>query len=126
MSESVKALALALRSGPPQMACCTRCGEPLIPTMDWSFYEFYCLCCGNHLGFVEPRGKDETPELLARYEELEAEWKEHAAGIIPQGQFGLKSCEQCDGRTNHRDHITDEEIEADRLAREWLAERAKS
>jgi hypothetical protein len=127
VSEAVKALGLALRKGPPQMACCTRCEEPLISTMAFSRYEFYCLCCGNLLGFVEPDGKDETPEILARYEGLKAEWDEHAAGIMPEGRFGLADCEKCSpGAYDHRDHATGEEIAADVAAREWLKARVSS
>lgn len=81
MSEMVKALGMALGGndpkkwgGKPPLATCTRCSEPLIPTCHWRRYEFVCVCCGTHLGFVEPTPVEETPENRARYEALQAEW----------------------------------------------------
>jgi hypothetical protein len=126
MSETVNALRLALRKGPPQMACCTRCDEPLICTVAFAHYEFYCLCCGKHLGFVEPTPRPETPENAARYDELKAEWDAHTEGIVPEGQFGLTSCEKCNGSLTHRGHMTQAEFDADTRARAWLKERASA
>lgn len=86
MSESVKALAMALevgsRKGPPPMACCPHCpGEvPLISTFRWPGAEFYCLDCGGLVSFVGPKAAVETPELTADYEARLAEWKAHVAG----------------------------------------------
>jgi hypothetical protein len=83
MSEKVKAMEMALdaierkRTGAPApMACCTRCGEPLIGTFRFAGYEFVCICCGKLLGFVEPTPKAATPELDARQAELQRLWNE--------------------------------------------------
>lgn len=81
MSETVRALGMALGSnspskwgGKPPMATCTGCGEPLILTLHWHGAEFVCICCGRHLGFVDPVPVEATPEVKARQEELQAEW----------------------------------------------------
>jgi hypothetical protein len=81
-----EALDLMSRRKPP-MACCRRCEEPLISTIVFRYYEFYCLCCGTRWGFLDPAGREVTPELDAREAELRAEWDEHVAGkIIIEGR----------------------------------------
>lgn len=71
------------------VAMCPHCDEPLVSTMAWDRAEFYCLSCGAHLGFLEPVGKPETPELLARTEALRLEFRELSAGaLIPEHQRG--------------------------------------
>jgi len=81
MSEKVKALGMALdlmkrkREGKPApMATCPSCGEPLISTLRFRGYEFICVVCRRHWGFVEPTPAEATPELDARYQELKAQW----------------------------------------------------
>lgn len=71
----VKAMALAFRKGPPQTACCTRCGAVLVSTMLIPFKEFVCLNCGHTLDFVSPDGKEETPELVAQAWAYGEVWK---------------------------------------------------
>lgn len=106
-------------------ACCPNCGEPLIPTIAWRKKEFICICCGRLWEFLQPVGKH-GPEIEARYDELKAEWDEHASGIMPdESEFWRRSCDQCNGMPpgGHLTHAAKEEIEGDRLGREWLKER---
>lgn len=93
MSEMVKALGLALDSAarardgkPPPMATCPRDDTPLISTLAFTYKEFVCLECGGQFGFVEPKPAEETPELSARYEALQAEWDEHVAPLLREGK----------------------------------------
>lgn len=58
--------------GKPPMATCTGCGEPLVGTMRWAYYQFVCVCCGRHLGYCDPAPVESTPEVEARQAELEA------------------------------------------------------
>lgn len=83
MSEKVKALGMVLdgmarkKAGrKPPMATCPAhyCGEPLVSTLRFRGYEFICVVCKRHWGFVDPTPAESTPELKARYEELKAQW----------------------------------------------------
>lgn len=101
------------------------CGVPLIPTMVFRKAEFYCLECGAALGMFSPMTSKATPELHAKYDELKAEWDEHASGVVPNHEFWRSDCPRCSGDGEpHPLHMTDEEREADRRGREWLRERA--
>ena len=111
--------------GEPKMAMCPTCAAPLISTCAFPKYEFYCLECGWLGGFLSPVPAMPTPELAARHAELMAEWGEHASNNLLTPRSWLSACEKCkSGEEYHSDHATDEEREADRTAREWLAERA--
>ena len=105
------------------LATCPRCSAPLIATFAFAKYEFYCLDCGNHLGFFGPRAAEPTPELDARYEGYLAEWQEHAGSRLLVVGARHRGCAECEGGQYHLDHATDAEREADRAARAWLAER---
>lgn len=100
------------------------CGEPLISTMAFSKYEFYCLCCGRHYGFFDPLPGTPTPELEIRMEELQAEWDEIAPALIGGGQM-LDGCGQCRGGEPHLRHATDAERRAYEEALELLKTRAQ-
>ena len=83
MSEHVKALGMALGSnnperwgGKPPMATCPGCDEPLVGTFDWPGYEFVCVCCGRHLGFVEQKPAESTPTIEARHAELDQAFRD--------------------------------------------------
>lgn len=85
---AAKALDLIGRSEPP-MACCPECAAPLIRTLVFRHYEFYCLECGRKWGFLDPHPQTSTAELEARYSTLDREWKEHAgARLIVEGRSG--------------------------------------
>jgi hypothetical protein len=83
MLDAAKGLDLIGRKERP-MACCPRCEEatPLVSTMAFRYFEFYCLECGGHFGFLEPRPVDVTPELTALEQRLHAEWDEHAGAKL--------------------------------------------
>lgn len=80
MSESVKALDLALRNHAgegPRVAMCPRCpDEVLVSTFRFAGFEFYCLACDGHFSYVAPRGEAPTPELDARIEAAKAAFAE--------------------------------------------------
>jgi hypothetical protein len=108
---AAKALDLLGREEPP-MACCPRCSEPtpLISTMAFRHYEFYCLECGGRFGFLSPRAETDTPDLQAHYERLQAEWDEHAGErLIVEGYEG---------------GAKPDKLAAHEEALAWLAERA--
>jgi hypothetical protein len=93
-----KGLDLIGRKTPP-IACCPRCelDTPLISTMVFSQAEFYCLDCGGHFGFLDPRGAEPTPELEAKLAELRAEWEEHdGRRLIVEGRQALSEKHQAD------------------------------
>ncbi len=72
----------------PPLACCPRCPEPtpLIGTIRFYKAEWYCLECGGRFGFLSPRTVEDTPELKARYEELQREWDDNTAGLLVEGR----------------------------------------
>lgn len=109
-----------------KIAMCRTCPDtPLISTFHWPGAEFYCLDCGAHLGWLEPCGAAETPELLARLRALEAEWKENAGPkLLTQGAW-LRGCPRCDAERdyNHAGHATVEEHAAHEAAVAWIAKR---
>jgi hypothetical protein len=90
MSEKVKALEMAFdavtrkREGKePPVATCPSCSEPLIMTLKFRGKEFICVACRRLWGFVEPTPAESTPELLARLEELRAQWRaEQSSEVI--------------------------------------------
>lgn len=93
--------------GPRQIACCPRDGAPLISTMAFRKAEFYCLDCGGRIGFMSPRGKDETEENLAVMNAYQKEWDDNVDGkLIIEGRSG-----------------TDEEQAAHDRAMAWLEQR---
>lgn len=59
---------------PVPVATCPTDGEPLVLTFEWRGFEFYCVVCGRHLDFLEPTAAEETPELMARHAQLEAQY----------------------------------------------------
>jgi hypothetical protein len=114
-----------MNEGPPRpLACCRVCGAPLIATLAFRKYEFYCLECGRHYDFLAPSGRQPTPELKARYQALLEEWNEHAGKLIVDGG-NYSDCETCtSSREPHELHATDDERAAHDAAIAWLRERA--
>lgn len=102
-----------------KIAMCA-CDEPLVMTFLYRGKEFYCVQCGATYTFCGPTGAEETPERLARMEELRATFRRLADGILITGGF-LDRCEQCSrlGKP-HDQHATPDEIDADRAARRRL------
>jgi hypothetical protein len=98
----------------------------MISTMVFPKAELYCLLCGGKAGMFDAFTVGNTPELWARYEELRAEWDEHAAGKL-LGRFWRRDCTRCENRNSrneyHEDHATDEEREAHTAAVAWLEQR---
>lgn len=106
-----------------RVAMC-RCGEPLVMTLHWARYEFYCLSCGKHYGFLDPTPADETPELLERVAAIEAEWNENAGRKLLTDHAWIEGCDKCEGRGEyHVEHATqaDRMLHADAVA--WIEQR---
>jgi hypothetical protein len=131
VSERVRALGLALSVGdrqpsgrPAPYAVCRSCHAPLISTIAFRGFEFYCLQCGRHYGFVQPATAEPTPELQARHRELKAEWDKHAGSkLLIDGWYAW--CKKCrPGGEYHPAHATDRELAAHEAALAWLSERA--
>lgn len=106
------------------MAMCPACKAPLICTMAFSKFEFYCLECGRRYGWLDPIPAIETPAITRRYEKLKAEWDEIAPALIGGG-VRLKNCESCTTRDQpHWDHASGDEKAAHEAALETLRQRA--
>lgn len=67
------------RDKPPPVATCHRDGEPLVGTLEFPGAEFVCAVCGRLYGFLGPKPAEQTPELLARLEELTARYARERA-----------------------------------------------
>ncbi len=122
---------LAPRTDDPPTAGCPTCKAPLIATLAFQGAEFYCLECGNTCGWLSPYRLN-AAEVKDRMEALQAEWDEHVGGkIMPRSVFWRMGCEQCGGdgkprpEQGHWEHVTEEEIEADKEARAWLKQRVR-
>lgn len=111
-------------------AGCPTCKTPLIGTMAFSGAEFYCLECGRTCGWLSPYALD-ADKVEEQMKALQAEWDENVGGkLMPRGTFWRNDCEKCGdvlGRPEggHWEHVTQEEIEADKEAREWLKQRVR-
>ena len=61
--------------GPPPMAMCPACDEPLVSTLEFKYKEFICMGCGRKWEFLSPRAAVATPELEARQAELAEQYR---------------------------------------------------
>jgi len=60
---------------------------PLIPTIAFDKYEFYCLECGGQFGFLDPYGIGENGPLNELYAAMYKEWLKLTQGhLIPEHQ----------------------------------------
>jgi hypothetical protein len=57
-----------------KVACCPKDGEPLVSTFERAGAEFHCVVCRGWFGWLAPVGKTETPELMARCQELTTQY----------------------------------------------------
>lgn len=121
-----RALEMALRPSdqPPPTAVCPSCDEPLIMTMAWRKAEFYCINCGAHSGWLDPKPVVANPELQARYDAIKAEWDVLSVGLIAQSAHYLDTCEQCRAEP-HEQHATDDEQGAHAAALDRLQARIR-
>lgn len=107
-------------------AICPSCGAPLISTMAWPKYEFYCLECGGHYGFLQPRSVESTLELSERYNRLKYEWDKCAGPKLRIVNGWFADCEKCKPHDEyHSAHATKSEHQAEQAALAWLKMRAK-
>lgn len=106
----------------PPTAGCPSCKAPLIGTMAFRGAEFICLECGRTCGWLDPFALD-ADAVEERMAALQAEWDEHAGGKLLYGW--RKGCAECAGMPpgGHRAHASEEEIQADAAAREWIRDR---
>lgn len=62
---------------------CRRCREPLVGTLAIRKKEWVCVVCGEFTPFFAGHPSvDATPEIDARFAELEAQWRERNEEII--------------------------------------------
>lgn len=107
------------------IAICRSCGEPLVMTMAWRGFEFICMKCGRLETYFGPAAAEESPALIARCDELKAEWVALHDGLLPAGAY-LTRCRDAGGgcRTEpHRRHATPEELAAHEAAAARIGER---
>lgn len=109
-----------------RIATCRSCGDVLVMTMAWRGYEFVCLGCGRLETFIGPRGVDETPELLVRFDARKAEWRELSAGLLSGGVM-LRRCADAGGACSrgewHLLHASESERDAHAAAMARIGER---
>jgi hypothetical protein len=103
-----------------KIAMCS-CGEPLVSTIVFRKFEFYCISCGRMYGYFEPQGVEETPERLDRLHSVETEWKRLSMNLIGDGAH-YKACAACLNEPHSRHATTDEWI-ADEASRKALEDR---
>jgi uncharacterized protein (DUF983 family) len=98
-------------------AVCPHCGAPLIGTLAFAKYEWYCLECGRHYGYLEPKVGADTPGLAMRAESLQAEWDREIRGkLIPERGY-LNNCQACAAHLDyHMDHASDTQLAAHQIA----------
>lgn len=103
---------------------CTRCyDQPLVMTLAFRKFEFYCIDCGGKFGFMDPASADGTDERLRKMKIIEDDFKELSKGLVPDGAR-LSTCVQCGPSSEvHLMHATAEEKEADSEARKRLHNR---
>lgn len=77
-------LVMALDESAPKVACCPRDGEPLVSTFERNGAEFTCVVCGRWYGWLAPVGKPETPELMARHDELKTQYDQERAARMEE------------------------------------------
>lgn len=117
--DAVKAIEMHGRGR--KVAMCS-CDAPLVSTLAFRHFEFYCLDCGRRYGFLDPRPADETPELIARCDAYLAEWSALSEGLISEG--GRRSdCATCVDGEEHTLHATADERAAHEAALERLRAR---
>ena len=104
----------------PPIASCHYDDEPVVFTMLWRRYEFFCVRCGSHYTYFGPKARDHNPELELRLEENEMLFKELTEGMIGDGVY-YDRCEDCKGGV-HMSHAMPEELDADLTARRRLTD----
>lgn len=104
-----------------RVAMCPACGDVLVCTFVWPGKEFVCMACGRLWEWLQPDGKEPTPELDAKCDARLAEWKELSDGLVPYGMF-LEGCATCHPEP-HRLHATEAELVAHEAAAKRIGER---
>ena len=95
----------------PPVAMCRRCDEPLVSTFAFDKFEFYCLDCGGHFGWLEPGSAEPTPTRVAAMNARQEEFNQHASGLVPDSR---------------REKQPERDYEEHHAAMEWLAGRVKA
>jgi hypothetical protein len=110
---------------PPPIAMCRVCpNEPLVSTMLFRRAEFYCVSCGSHLGYLDPKPAEPTPELDDRAHAVQQEFDTLSKGALSLGGMH-RDCSTCmEHRQPHIEHATPDELKASVAAYERLRERA--
>ena len=107
--------ARAAAGKPQSTAACRSCYDlgyivPLVATLLFDRAAFYCVECGDRLGWLDPLPVEPSPELDDRLAGLVAEFDQLADGLLP------------DHRLVDADPL---EVKASRAARQRLVERAR-
>ena len=105
------------------VAVCPNCSAPLVATFAFSFAEWYCLDCGNKVGWWMEDRADATPERLAQADAYKQEWLNYAPHLLTGGTM-LADCPKCSGSEPHIRHASSEEKERNENALQELALRA--
>ena len=100
------------------MAMC--CNKPLVPTLMFSYAEFYCLHCKSTYGMLEaPQSVEVTEELNDIRTAQKKQFQELSKDCVPRG-CKFQKCEQCQKGGYHSEHMTDEERRASDAAYQKL------
>lgn len=101
---------------------CDYCETPLIWTFAFDYCERYCINCGAKGGMMGT-GKDvpATRDLIFKKRLVDAVW---GAIYCQKGLRPVSSqrigCDKCSGSEPHSHHMSPDEREWNRIAREWL------
>lgn len=84
---------------------CPSCSEPVVFTFEYSGNEYFCVACGWKGSIFAPMSAPATEELIARHDELSAEY-EQSRGLESPNQDRIRpSCGGCGavatGRLDH-------------------------
>jgi hypothetical protein len=93
------------------VAVCPRCAAPLVATFAFSYTEWYCLDCGNKLGWWMEDREPATPELVAKAAAYKQEWLSYEERLLTGGSM-MRDCPKCSNNEPHLRHATDAEVEA--------------
>lgn len=107
-----------------KIAGCPRCEAPIVSTFAFRGAEWYCLDCGKTVAWFSEISLPNTKRNRERLAKREAEFDPIAhALLVPFSK--LRDCDRCQANfdDDHCLHVNEAEIEADKQAREWIANR---
>ena len=96
---------------------CSNCQFPLLWTFLYDGAEYYCLNCQSSEGMMGA-GDDvlATPELKAKYRVAKDVFGALRKHLLDGGRFKRATCKKCRVDRYHGSHLTEKEIQQDKVA----------